>query len=170
MPVLCSQPHPHRPCGARRMATCGLLLACLAPASALATYAQSLHGGCYRVHPTQCRVHVHPFVVPVNTSAGERFAQLQLYLNRVGGSSELLWDFSSASSFFYKPSGNFSPALPARDFNAECGATYYLNILTRGDTSGTTGNFGNAGVTAEFSCPPALALPAALFANGFEGN
>jgi hypothetical protein len=59
----------------------------------------------------------------------------------------------TSSSYSCKPSGNFSPDPPAGDFVVPCGETCYLNILTRGDTSSTTGSFGNAGITADIVCP-----------------
>jgi hypothetical protein len=125
------------------------VLAGAAPQAA-ATFAQALHGGCYKSEPGICRIHVHPFTIPVNDGAGERvFAN-----DTTGGAGAiLLWEFSTANSYFYKPTGNFSPVLPAGDFAVPCGRTYYLNILTRGDTSTTTGSFGNAGVTANIVCP-----------------
>jgi len=122
--------------------------------SAHATFGQPLHGGCYKSAPNVCRIHVEPFTVPVDSGGGERVAQFRIFANNMsGGASFTLWEFSTSDQYGYKPVGDFSPTLPAEDFTAECGQTYFLNILTRGDTADITGTFGNAGVTAEFICP-----------------
>lgn len=133
-----------------------------------ATSAQSLHGGCYEAAPNVCRIHVDPFTIPVDVGAGERVAQFRINANNTsGGVSFTLWEFSTSSSYSFKPVGDFSPRIPREHFHAVCGETYTLNILTRGDTAASTGSFGNAGVTAEFRCPVAVLLTR-IFADGFD--
>jgi len=142
----------------------------LSSPGAQATYAQPLHGGCYLRQANVCRIEVDSFTIPVNAGAGERVAQFRLYSNRLDApfGSELLWEFSSSSSYSFKPTGNFSPSLPESGFSAVCGATYTLSIHTRGDTAAVTGSFGVAGLSDQFTCPAALLRPGPIFSDGFE--
>lgn len=127
------------------------------------TYAQSLHGGCYITAANQCRIHVEPFTIPVDTQGGERTAEFKINANNVsGGSSFTLYHHHTSSSWYYKPVGYYSPSLPTEDFYGVCGQTYYLNIITRGDTLSTPGSFGNAGITGQFTCPASPSVPTAV--------
>ncbi len=127
------------------------------------TFAQSLSAGCYITAANQCRIHVEPFTIPVNQSTGERVAEFIISANNVsGGSSYTLYHHHTAGSYSYKPVGSWSPTLVTEDFYGVCGQTYYLNILTRGDTSTTTGTFGNAGATGNFTCPTSPTAPTAV--------
>lgn len=124
------------------------------PQPAHATFAQALEGGCYLAEANQCRIHVAPFEIQVNESSGERAAEFILTANNVsGGQSFEVWRYHTSNFYSYKPVGDYSPMLPAQDFPAVCGETYYLNILTRGDTASNDGSFGSAGRTGEFQCP-----------------
>lgn len=123
-----------------------------------ATFAQALEGGCYLAEANQCRIHVAPFEIQVNESSGERVAEFILSVNNVSsGQSFTAWRYHTSNQYSYKPIGDYAPMLPAQDFPAVCGETYYLNILTRGDTSTNDGSFGNAGRTGDFQCPASKA-------------
>ena len=99
------------------------------------TFAQPLYAGCYLAAENVCRIHVEPFEVQVNESAGERAAEFRLFANNVNDSAASfeLYNFHTSSSYSFKPQNDYSPTLVTQDFYAQCGETYTINVLTRGD-------------------------------------
>lgn len=137
---------------------------------AIFTFAQPLEGSCYVAKNGQCYIDVDSFTVQVNESSGERAAEFILLASDTGsGVSTELWSFHTSNSYGFKPIGDYTPLMPPNDFPATCSKTYYLSILTRGDTPTMTGSFGNAGRTGAFSCPAPFFDPNdIIFMDGFE--
>ena len=114
-----------------------------------AIYASPIHGGCYIAGPSDCRLHVEPFTI--NLASGKKLVYFQLFANRVGGASRVIYDFRPDQSNPLPYSGStVSPSLVAQDFAATCGAAYYINLLGRDTGDAASYNLGATGV---FTCP-----------------
>ncbi len=111
-----------------------------------AIYASPINAGCYIAAENECRFHVDPFIININTGVGAKLQQFTLYANNIP-----IYDFRTDVS--NPPSGNFSPSPVMLDFAARCGETYFLSLAGK-DTSDT--NLLNLGQTAQFTCPAAV--------------
>lgn len=124
----------------------------LEPRPAPAGFASPINGGCYIAGPNDCRIHIDPFVININDGAGAKLISAQLFANG-GLVYELRTDVSNP------PGVDYAPTMPALDFGARCGETFFVNLVAQ-DTSDA--NPLNYGQTAEFTCPsevPTGSLP-----------
>jgi len=116
-------------------------------ANLLSVYASPINAGCYITAPNQCKIHVEPFTIAVDTTPG--YNHLAEYRILVG--SQSVYNFSTDSS--NPPTGNYSPSLVALDFAATCGSTYTISL--QGRTTENV-NFYNLGSTRSVTCPSAV--------------
>ena len=114
--------------------------------AAATVYSSPINGGCYIAAPNQCRLHVDPFTININTAAGAKLAEFRLQAN-----GQTIYHFRTDIS--NPPNYNYTPSLVALDFAANCGQTYVLNILGRDSLDA---NLLNMGLTAAFTCPAAV--------------
>lgn len=107
-------------------------------------FASPIHGGCYITATNQCKIHVEPFTIQVNSGASLKFFQ-------VLANGKLLYDFKPDAS--NPPIGDFTPSQVALDFAAACGQTYKLTLVGRDsvDTNPYT-----LGQTDQFICPTTI--------------
>ncbi|MCI0521905.1 MAG: hypothetical protein L0Z70_16795 [Chloroflexi bacterium] len=117
-------------------------------AAAPVVFAGSLHGGCYIAAPNICKIHVDPFTINVNDASNGRLVEFLLQAN-----GATVYHFATSSQDDYKPIGDYTPSLVMEDFYAQCGQTYYLNLVAK-DTTDLTQL--NTAVTGEFTCPAAV--------------
>lgn len=108
-----------------------------------AGFASPINGGCYIAAPTVCKIHIDPFTININEGGGARLQQFTLYAN---GSP--IYDFRTDIS--NPPSADYSPSLVMEDFAAQCGQTYYVNMIAKDTTDANPLNYGQ---TAQFTCP-----------------
>lgn len=106
-------------------------------------FSSPINGGCYIVAPNVCRIHIDPFTININTSAGAKLVKFTMYAN-----GNPMYDFRTDVS--NPPFTNYSPSLVTQDFAAQCGVSYIVNIV--GQDSGDANPL-NMGQTAEFTCP-----------------
>ena len=112
-------------------------------------FANPVHAGCYIAAPSDCRIHVEPFTITVNS--GSKLVYFQLWASRIGYSAGMIYDFRPDVSNPLPLSGSVvTPSLVAQDYAAQCGATYYIYLIGR-DTFDTTQYI--LGSTAQFTCP-----------------
>lgn len=108
-----------------------------------AGFASPINGGCYIAAPNVCKIHIDPFTININEGGGARLQQFTLYAN---GSP--IYDFRTDIS--NPPSADYSPSLVMEDFAAQCGQTYYVNMIAKDTTDANPLNYGQ---TAQFTCP-----------------
>lgn len=111
-----------------------------------AGFASPINGGCYIAAPSSCKIHIDPFVININDGAGAKLQQFTLYANGMP-----IYDFRTDVS--NPPGVDYSPSLVMRDFAAQCGESYVVNMIAK-DTSDE--NPLNYGQTTEFTCPSAV--------------
>jgi len=117
------------------------------PPNAATIFAIPIHGGCYIVGPNQCRFHADPFLI--NISSGVHLVAFRIVAYTTLGTT--IYDFRTDVS--NPPAGNYTPSLPAEDYAARCGVTYYLNLQGKDDSNV---NYYSLGVTGTFTCPAAV--------------
>lgn len=108
-----------------------------------AGFASPINGGCYIAAPNVCKLHVDPFTININEVAGARLEQFTLFAN-----GKPIYDFRTDLS--NPPATDYVPSLVALDFAAECGQTYYMNLVAKDSSDSNPLNYGQ---TAQFTCP-----------------
>jgi len=108
-----------------------------------AGFASPINGGCYIAALNQCKLHVDPFTINIDEGNGARLERFTLYAN-----GNPIYDFRTDLS--NPPAADYTPSLVMEDFAAECGVTYFMNLVAK-DSSDT--NPLNYGQTAQFTCP-----------------
>ena len=117
-------------------------------------FASPVHGGCYIAGPSECRIHVEPFTINIQTST--KLALFRLVAIQMGtGAQTVIYDWRPDQSNPAPPSGTtYTPSLVAQDFAATCGKSYEISLQGK-DTSDT--NVFNLGLTGQFTCT--LSMP-----------
>lgn len=112
-------------------------------------YASPIHGGCYIAGPSECRIHVEPFTI--NIQSGSKLALFRLVAIQMGtGTQTVIYDWRPDQSNPAPPSGTtYTPSLVAQDFAATCGKSYEISLQGK-DTIDT--NVFNLGLTGQFTC------------------
>lgn len=113
---------------------------------AAAGFASPINGGCYIVRSNDCRIHIDPFVININDGAGARLIRFELFAN-----GSLVYSFRTDVS--NPPGSDYYASMPAQDFGARCGETYYVNLVAQDTTDANPLNYGQ---TTEFTCPSAV--------------
>ena len=90
-----------------------------------------------------CKIHIDPFTININDGGGAHLEKFTLYAN---GSP--IYDFRTDVS--NPPNVDYSPSLVIQDFAAQCGETYYVNMVAKDSTDANPLNYGQ---TKEFTCP-----------------
>lgn len=108
-----------------------------------AGFASPINGGCYIAGPNDCRIHIDPFVININDGAGARLIRFELFAN-----GSLVYSFRTDVS--NPPGFDYAASMPAQDFGARCGETYFVNLVAQDTTDANPLNYGQ---TAEFTCP-----------------
>lgn len=117
------------------------------PPNAATIFASPIHGGCYIIGPNQCRFHADPF--QINISSGVHLVGFRIVA--FSGGAVTIYDFRTDTS--NPPSGNYTPSLPAEDFAARCGVTYFLSLQGKDDSDV---NYFTLGSTGTFTCPASV--------------
>ena len=117
-------------------------------------YASPIHGGCYIAGPSECRIHVEPFTI--NIQSGSKLALFRLVAIQMPSSVQtVIYDWRPDQSNPAPPSGTtYTPSLVAQDFAATCGKSYEISLQGK-DT--LDGNVYNLGLTGQFTCT--LSMP-----------
>lgn len=102
-------------------------------------YVSPIHGGCYLVTPSTCKIKVDPFTIITNAN---------LFNFKLQANGQTIYDFSTDSS--NPPLGDYTPSQVKQDFAARCGATYTLNLIANDSSSPA---FYNLGSTRLIQCP-----------------
>jgi hypothetical protein len=112
--------------------------------------ASPVHAGCYIAGPSDCRIHVEPFTINIQT--GSKLALFRLVAIRMGtGTQTTIYDFRPDQSNPAPPSGlTYTPSLVTQDFAATCGKTYEISLQGRDSIDV---NVFNLGLTGQFTCP-----------------
>jgi hypothetical protein len=112
-------------------------------------YASPIHGGCYIAGPSECRIHVEPFTI--NIQSGSKLALFRLVAIQMGtGTQTIIYDWRPDQSNPAPPSGTtYTPSLVAQDFAATCGKSYEISLQGK-DTIDTVTY--NLGLTGQFTC------------------
>lgn len=108
-----------------------------------AGFASPINGGCYIADDNTCKIHIDPFTININDGAGAKLEFFTLYAN-----GKPIYDFRTDVS--NPPGVDYSPSPVMLDFAAECGVTYYLNMIAKDSTDQNPLNYGQ---TTEFTCP-----------------
>jgi hypothetical protein len=113
-------------------------------------YASPIQGGCYVAAPRDCRLHVDPFTI--NLQTGSKLVYFQLVsIDTSFGASQVIYDFRPDQSNPVPPIGNtYTPSLVAQDFAATCGHKYMINL--QGQDTLDPNPF-SLGLTHEITCP-----------------
>lgn len=117
-------------------------------------FASPVHGGCYIAGPSECRIHVEPFTI--NIQSGSKLALFKLVaIQMPSGTQTVIYDWRPDQSNPAPPSGTtYTPSLVAQDFAATCGKSYEISLQGK-DTLDT--NTFNLGLTGQFTCT--LSMP-----------
>lgn len=111
-------------------------------------YASPVHAGCYIAAPSDCRIHVEPLSINIQSGSKLDFFQLQAYRD---GNYQIIYDFKPDLSNPLPVSGTVvSLSLVAQDYAAQCGATYSIWLFGK-DTIDTQQYV--LGGTGQFTCP-----------------
>ncbi|MDX1664761.1 MAG: hypothetical protein R3272_13295 [Candidatus Promineifilaceae bacterium] len=118
-------------------------------------FAHEIYGGCYLAELDQCRIHVEPFTINVDAANNERLAEFRLSANNEsGGTSLLLYHFSTDASYSRMPVGDYTPSfVQNQDYGAVCGETYNLRVTARGATPSSDGSLLVSAISGPFTCP-----------------
>ena len=112
-------------------------------------YASPVHAGCYIAAPSDCRIHVEPLTISIQS--GSKLDYFQLWASRIGYSAGKIYDFRPDVSNPMPVSGTIvSMSQVTQDYAAQCGATYYVYLIGK-DTLDTQAYV--LGSTAQFTCP-----------------
>lgn len=108
-----------------------------------AGFVSPINGGCYIANDNNCKIHIDPFVININDGGGAKLQQFTLYAN-----GKPIYDWRPDVS--NPPGADYSPSPVMLDFAAECGVTYYLNMIAKDTTDQNPLNYGQTG---KFTCP-----------------
>jgi hypothetical protein len=113
-------------------------------------YASPVHAGCYIAGPADCRIHVEPFTINIQT--GSKLALFRLVAIRIGpGIQTTIYDFRPDQSNPPPTSGlAYTPSLVTQDFAATCGYTYEISLQGKDSLDASVFNLG---LTGQFTCP-----------------
>jgi hypothetical protein len=112
-------------------------------------YASPVHAGCYIAAPSDCRIHVEPFTI--NIQSGAKLELFTLIAFHTGFSSQVIYDFRPDLSNPLPLSGTtVTPSLVAQDYAAQCGETYSIYLLGKDTLDPSQYVLGG---TSEFTCP-----------------
>jgi hypothetical protein len=115
-------------------------------------FASPIQAGCYISAPNDCRLHVDPFTIELNSGSKLVFFQL-ITIESGTGIQRVIYDFRPDQSNPVPFIGNtFSPSLVAQDFAATCGKKYEISL--QGQDTLDPYAF-NLGLTHEITCPSA---------------
>ncbi len=115
-------------------------------------YASPIHAGCYIAAPSDCRIHVEP--IAINIQSGSKIVYFQLVAFPTGFSSRVIYDWKPDLSSPLPPSGTIvTPSQVAQDFAATCGRSYYISMQGRDSLDASSFILG---VTGTFTCPSAV--------------
>jgi hypothetical protein len=115
-------------------------------------FASPIHGGCYIAAPNECRFHIEPFTIFLNTTTGTKLVLFQIVAIPSVGSSQVIYDWRPDVSNPAPAAGStYAPSMVALDYAATCGKSYRLNLIGRDTLDGGT-NF-SLGLTNQFTCP-----------------
>ncbi len=144
---------PRTPQAAAAPAAPGTTSADVTPA-APAIFASPIHGGCYIAGPSDCRIHVEPFTI--NIQSGSKMALFRLVaIQKPSNVQTVIYDWRPDLSNPAPPSGTtYTPSAVTQDFAATCGKSYEINLQGR-DTSDV--NTFSLGLTGQFTCT--LSMP-----------
>jgi hypothetical protein len=116
-------------------------------------YASPVQAGCYIATPNDCRIHVDPFTINLNTTPGTKLVQYSFVAIQLpSGIQTTIYDFRTDQSN-PAPVGavfSYSPSLVAQDFAATCGKNYEISLQGQ-DTADSS--VYNLGLTRQFTCP-----------------
>jgi hypothetical protein len=117
-------------------------------------FASPIHGGCYIAGPSDCRIHVEPFTI--NIQSGSKLALFRLVAIQMPSNVQtVIYDWRPDQSNPAPPSGTtYTPSLVAQDFAATCGKSYEISLQGK-DT--IDANVFNLGLTGQFTCT--LSMP-----------
>ena len=112
-------------------------------------YASPVNAGCYIAAPSDCRIHVEPLAI--NIQSGSKLVYFQLLATRLGSGTQVIYDFRPDLSNPLPLSGTVvTPSLVAQDYAALCGETYYISLIGRDSLDPNEYYLGSTG---EFTCP-----------------
>lgn len=112
-------------------------------------YASPIHGGCYIAGPSDCRIHLEP--MSINVQSGEKMLYFQLLANPAGYPQTVIYDWRPDLSNPLPYSGaTVNLSLVTQDFAATCGRTYTISLV--GQDTGDPNPYVLGG-TGEFTCP-----------------
>ena len=115
-------------------------------------FASPIQAGCYIAAPSDCRIHVEPFTINLNT--GSHIVKFLLVTIRAGGPLSTIYDWRpDTANAVSTPGDVYTPSLVAQDFGAVCGASY--QVVLEGQDSVDTNVF-SLGTTGQFTCPSTL--------------
>lgn len=119
-------------------------------APALAILASPVQAGCYIAASNDCRIHVDPFTIHIDS--GDKLLFFRLVAIQGGtGTQTTIYDFHTDQNNPPPSSGTtYSPSLVAQDFGVTCGKSYQISLQGKG--SGDSSTF-NLGATSLFTCP-----------------
>ena len=115
-------------------------------------YASPVQAGCYIAAPNDCRIHVDPFTINLNTIPGTKLVQYSFVaIQMPSGIQTTIYDFRTDQSNPAPSLGTtYSPSLVAQDFAAACGKIYEISL--QGKDSHDSSVY-NLGLTGQFTCP-----------------
>jgi hypothetical protein len=116
-------------------------------------FASPVHAGCYIAAVNDCRIHVEPLAINVNS--GSKIAYFQLVAIQIGpGTHTVIYDWKPDLSNGLPITGTVVyPSQVAQDFGAGCGKIYQISLQGRDSLDP---NVYNLGLTGQFTCPAAL--------------
>jgi hypothetical protein len=114
-------------------------------------FASPVHGGCYIAAPGQCKIHVEPFTININS--GQKLVLFKLVTVKGGtGTLTTIYDWRPDQSNPAPASGDtYTPSLVTQDFAATCGSSYEVSL--QGQDTGDGGSTFSLGLTGQFTCP-----------------
>ncbi len=113
-------------------------------------FATPIQAGCYIAAPNDCRIHIEPFTITVNSGSHLVFFSLVTFQQGTG-TQRLIHNFKPDLSNPVPLSGTtFTPSLVTQDYAATCGLAYSVNLQAQ-DTLDP--NPYSVGLTGYFTCP-----------------
>jgi len=114
-------------------------------------FASPVQAGCYIAAVNDCRIHVEPFTINLNTSS--KLVKFLLVAVRLpGGVQTTIYDWRPDQSNPAPALGaTYSPSLVAQDFAAACGKSYEISLQGQDTLDG--GSTFSLGLTNQFTCP-----------------
>ena len=114
-------------------------------------FASPIQAGCYIAAANDCRIHVDPFTININTSS-KLVKFLLVAIRNPGSVQTTIYDWRPDQSNPAPAIGDtYSPSMVAQDFAASCGKSYEISL--QGQDSLDGGSTFNLGLTSQFTCP-----------------